>query len=175
MGQSLRKSTMDQKIKDGSVVPIPFSELSPAQQSWVDYNVVQGVIVESDGEMRKVTVQQFADSLGYDRTTLYSWSNKVIPNFWDLVSERRKGIFAGARTAKVWNSVFVAATIKLNVQAQSLWLSNADENFKMPNQQVKHEMGDSWTALMANRKAVQQSSSEPIEGEVVNDEQRIIE
>lgn len=122
------------------VVPVPYEMLEQRQQAWVDYNVVQGVIVSSDGEMTKMTIQKFADQIGVNRTTCYNWT-KQIPNFWELVNQRRKVIFSGARTAKVWNALFLSATVKLNPTAQAMWLANADDNFHMPNQTVQHEAG----------------------------------
>lgn len=166
MGQQLRNSTQQSSSSEVDVIPIPFTELSPQQQYWVDYNVVQGAITNSDGSMTKITVKDFAEKLGVDRTTLYHWS-KNIPNFWDLVSERRKVIFKGARTAKVWNAVFVAATVKLNTQAQQLWLANADPDFKIPSQKIEHEVGDSWSALMAAHRE-RKPTHNVIEGETVD-------
>lgn len=110
------------------------------QQAWVDFNVVQGVVIQSDGEMSKMSVREFADQVGVNRTTCYDWT-KAIPNFWDLVAMRRKEIFAGARTAKVWNALFLSATVKLNPTAQAMWLANADDKFRMPNQNVTHDVG----------------------------------
>lgn len=100
---------------------VPFKSLNPAQQAWVDYNVVQGVYTESDGEMHKVTVSDFAMKLGYDRRTLNEWTRQI-PNFWDLVRERSGTILTGARTQKVINAVYMSATVKLNSEAQKLWL-----------------------------------------------------
>lgn len=168
MDQHQQKPTTTLDFSVVGAAPIPFEELSPQQQYWVDYNVVQGVITQSDGEMTKVTVQTVADRLNVNRSTLYDWS-KNIPNFWELVAERRKVIFSGARLAKVWNAVFLAATVKLNVQAQQIYLANADENFKMPSQTMQHEAGESWAALMANRVKPPEPKKEPIEGEVVPD------
>lgn len=119
---------------------VPYQMLTLQQQAWVDFNVVQGVIVESDGAMTKMTVRDFTDKIGVNRTTVYGWT-KQIPNFWDLVAERRKVIFSGARTAKVWNALFLTATTKLNPQAQAIWLANADDTFRMPNQNVTHDVG----------------------------------
>jgi hypothetical protein len=149
------------------VIPIPFSELSVPQQMWVDYNVVQGVITESDGEMRKMTVVDFARHMNVDRTTCYLWT-RSIPNFWDLVAERRKLVFGGARTAKVWNSVFLAATVKLNVKAQELWLANADPTFRIASQKVEHEVGGGMADLLNRVREIDAGHTDVLEGEVID-------
>lgn len=167
-GQQL--STQVSETLEADVVPIPFSQLPLPQQSWVDYNVVQGVVTEADGTMTKMTVGDFARQVGVDRTTLYNWS-KAIPNFWDLVAERRKLLFAGARTAKVWNSVFLAATVKLNTTAQQMWLANADPSFKMPNAKLEVDIGGGLADVVNRARAIEEANKKQnvvIEGEVVD-------
>lgn len=165
-----QNSTATKDKRDEFIIPVPFTMLTPQQQYWVDYNVVQGLITESDGEMKKVSVNQFAEKLGVDRTTLYSWTRRI-PNFWDLVDERRKVLFRhGARTAKVWNSLFIAATVKLNVQAQSLWLLNADKSFKIPSTKVEHSATGGLADLIDSARGIKDKHDNVIEGEVVNNE-----
>lgn len=146
----------------------PWEMLPLTQQAWVDYNVVQGVIIQSDGEMSKLSVREFADQIGVNRSTCYEWT-KAIPNFWDLVAMRRKEIFRGARTAKVWNALFLTATVKLNPQAQAIWLANADDKFRMPNQTVTHEAGGGlMDVLEIARKRKIQNEATVIEADVVD-------
>lgn len=170
MEQGLQNPTTKKTEQGVDVIPVLFSQLSPAQQSWVDYNVVQGLITEADGEMHKMTVGEFARQVGYSRQTCYEWS-KAIPNFWDLVAERRKLLFAGARTAKVWNSVFLAATVKLNTTAQQMWLANADPSFKMPNAKLEVDIGGGLADVVNRARAIEEANKKQnvvIEGEVVD-------
>lgn len=139
------KSPID---KDKIVAPLTgYAALDLQRQQWVDFNVLQGVIVQSDGEMQKVSISDFAQQLGVDRVTLYRWT-KSIPRFWDLVNERRKEMFDGARTAKVWNALFISATVKLNPQSIAMWLANSGTDFRMPSQPVEHEVGGGLADLM---------------------------
>lgn len=151
MDQPLQNVTEQKLIKQLHVntdnKPTGYDALNLQQQMWVDYNVLQGVIVGSDGEMSKLTVTDFAAQLDIERMTLYRWT-KSIPNFWDLVNDRRKDIFKGARTAKVYNALFIAATVKLNPQAIAIWLANSGTNFRMPSQPIEHEIGGGLADLM---------------------------
>jgi hypothetical protein len=83
------------------------------------------------------------------------------------VAERRKVIFSGARTAKVWNALFLAATTKLNPQAQAIWLANADTSFRMPNQTVTHEAGGGLMDVLEIARKRELASRNPVEAEVV--------
>jgi hypothetical protein len=166
MGQGQNPTTPANQT-EADVVPVPFEMLKPAQQAWVDYNVVQGTIIEPDGSMRKLSVREFADQVGVNRTTCYEWT-KTIPFFWDMVADRRKVIFAGARTAKVWNAVFLSATVKLNPTAQAMWLSNADPAFKMPNQTVTHEAGGGLMDVLEISRQRKLQNAKTIEAEVID-------
>ena len=157
--------TTTQTPPEVDVIPVPYEMLPMQQQAWVDFNVVQGTIVESDGEMHKMTVREFADKVGVNRTTCYAWT-KQIPNFWELVNSRRREIFSGARTAKVWNALFLTATVKLNPQAQAIWLANADDSFRMPNQTVTHEAGGGLMDVLEIARQRRLSGAKP--GEVID-------
>jgi hypothetical protein len=146
---------------------VTYENLPQARRDWVDYNAVQGMVTNSDGSLSKMTVDEFASRVGISRKQCYEWS-KIIPGFWDMVNARRREIGGGARTQKVWNSVFVSATVKLNPMAQKIWLANHDPNYREPTQKVEHEVGGGLLDLMtAHRKRLQ------VENKVVNDESDI--
>ena len=151
MDQPLHNVTLQDinKIANGviDISATGYDALNLQQQMWVDYNVLQGVIVGSDGEMSKLSITDFAKQLEVERMTLYRWS-KSIPDFWDIVNSRRKDIFKGARTAKVYNALFIAATVKLNPQAIAMWLANSGTDFRMPTQPIEHEVGGGLADLM---------------------------
>jgi hypothetical protein len=158
MKTSQQKSTTDDFSLDIKRTPVTFEMLDIRQQNWVDYNAVQGVITESDGAMVKMTVSDFARQIGVDRTTVYLWS-KEIPNFWEIVNKRRKAMMTGARTQKVWNSLFLNATVKMNVKAQELWLANADPEFRVASQKIEHEVGGGLADLLNKARSLESTAS----------------
>lgn len=125
--------------------------LSEAQLEWITFTATQGMSVLPDGSVKKMTVDEFAFNWNVGRRTLFNW-RKTIPNFWDLVGEKVMEIFSGNRTVKVVNAMFLAATVKLDTKAMAMWMANQKlVEFRMPTQEVKHEAGDSWAALMATK------------------------
>jgi hypothetical protein len=144
----------------------PDKPLSQAQLDWIDYTATQGLITGPDGEMKKMTVKEFAQRVDYNPDTLYEW-RKSIPNFWELVGQRCMDIFSETRTLKVINSIYLNATVKMNVQAQALWMANQRlVEFRQPNQEVKVTADDSWASIFQSRA---KELSEPIEGEVISE------
>lgn len=161
--QNPTKTIIPSRLDD---VPIPFSELSWQQQYWVRYCALQGLVTNDDGSMTKMTIQECAEQLGVNRSTLYDWK-RIIPNFEDLVNERVMADFDGARTRKVINSIYVAATVKLNTNAQALWMANQKAvDFRMPTQKVEHEAGNSWAALLNDKKSV--AGAKKVEATVID-------
>jgi hypothetical protein len=157
--------TTEKMSTDDTYKIIPYSQLPLTQQVWIDYCALQGVITNDDGSLEKMTIQECADKINVSRETLYAWK-KSIPNFEDLCNERCAYMFNGARTRKVVNAIYLSATSKLNVQAMSLWMANQKSvEFRMPQQEVKHEAGNSWAALMSIKRS---SSDGIVEGEVVS-------
>lgn len=162
---------------DETLKIIPYSELSPQQQMYIDYCTIQGVITNDDGtghrdpndpKVVKLSLEKFAEQIGVDRKTLYNWKTSI-PNFWDLVNERRQMINSGARLQKVWNALFLAATAKLDVRAIQTYLANTDPNFRMPTQPVKHEAGGSLADVLELARQRRIDPTTVVEGEVVKD------
>lgn len=127
------------KVEDKSGV----SELSFAQDQYISFVACGGLIPDLEGEATAVnmTTTTFAQRVGVARQTLYDWRNSI-PNFWELVAERRKELGGKDRLIRVWNGVFLKAATG-NAEAAKLYLANFDPNFKMPAQKVEHEVGDS--------------------------------
>jgi len=115
----------------------------------VDFKALGGLITDEEGGMQKQSMQWLADLLSVDRQTLYNWMK--IPNFWNLVNERRREISPKGRLAAVHNTWYLKA-VKGEFQFLQLWLANFDPNFRMPTQEVKVEAGNSWAALIDKRK-----------------------
>lgn len=47
--------------------------VDPRQEALIDYKAMNGLIVDEEGAMTKMTMQQLADLCQVDRTTLYEW------------------------------------------------------------------------------------------------------
>lgn len=136
---------------------------TPAEEDYIAFVAVGGLLPSEDGAATKMTVAQFAQQLNVDPATLWRWRTKI-PNFWERVDKKRREIGGRDRLSKVWNGIFLKAASG-NPEAAKLYLANFDPNFRMPMQKVEHEAGDSFIdALgMARRR------SGAIEAEVVDE------
>lgn len=167
MVEPLQNLTQKNQTSEVEVIPIPYSELSPAQQYWVDFCALQGLITGDDGEFSKMTIRECAEQLGITRQTLYDWK-RSIPNFDALVADRCSELWSGARTVKVVNALFLNATSKMSVQAQALWLANQKRiPFRMPTQPIKHDVAGGLADLLNIARERQLESENVIEGEIV--------
>lgn len=157
-------------VKEVHVITGQSVDITILQQMWVDYRALNGIIIDTtnpDENLRKMTIQEFADSIGVTPPTLYRWQSDI-PDFWARVNKRRQELSGQTRLAKMHNVWFTSAMKKGNegYRDRVLWLANFDPNFRMPAQKVEHEAGNSWTAIAA---AVQKKrSQEPVEGEIVD-------
>lgn len=157
-------AVVDQKVKAEQL-------LNWQQQTWVEFNAVGGLLIEADGSFKKsprnpeknYSVQDLANDLDVDRTTLYNWT-RSIPDFWGRVQKERKELGSRARVQKVWNGVFLKAAAG-NPQAAAMFLANFDDDFRMPMQKVEHEVGSSWSKLMG---IAETNTNKIIEGHVVD-------
>lgn len=166
MTSALQNFTNPKKLNDRDYDPIPFDQLTWQQQYWVNYCALQGLVTNDDGSMTKMTIQECAEQVGVTRQSLYDWK-KLIPNFEELVNERVMQNFDGARTRKVINSIYIAATVKLNTNAQALWMANQKAvEFRMPTQKVEHEAGNSWAALLNDKKST--AGAKKVEATVID-------
>lgn len=131
--------------------PIPYSQLSYIQRAYVDWKALNGLITDDDG-IRKMTLTELAVALKVDRTTVYRAAEKI-PNLWDLVNDRIKELFPQSRLQKVRETWYLKAA-KGDFQHMQLFLANFDKDFRMPAQKVEHELGNSWAALLENKRKV---------------------
>src|SRR5487761_1153704 len=74
------------------------SDLTERQERYITYKAVGGLSVEIGQPSTKVSMQEFADSIGVSRKQLYVWQGSYeprehgIPNFWERVKNRRQAI-----------------------------------------------------------------------------------
>lgn len=86
----------------------PEKLLKYQQEQWIDYCAVAGIIATPDGEIEKLTIQDFAERIGVSRRTLVRWKTSI-PNFWDRVGQRRMELGGQERLSQVVRGVFLKA------------------------------------------------------------------
>lgn len=95
------------------------TDLDPRKQALIDFVATGGMVIDDlQDRPTKLTAEDLANKLGVDRRTLYRWRDSM-PNFWDLVTERRNEIYNRSRMTKVYNAVFNKA-IKGDIAAANL-------------------------------------------------------
>lgn len=150
--------------KGNDFVAIPYNELSYIQRAYVDYKAVNGLITDDDG-IHKMTVDELATQLKCDRRTVYK-NRDMVPNFWDLVSERRKQLAGKEQLAKmheVWR-LKAMGNGPSNFQYFQLWQANFNPEFRMPTEKIQIEAINSWGALTEKKR----KEASIIEGEIVD-------
>lgn len=141
--------------------------LSAAKLQWIDFTATQGLITEADGTTTKMTVMQFAQMVGVNKSTLFRWRDDI-PNFWQKVADRVRFFYDGNRTIKVINAIYLNATVKLNPKAQEMWMANQKLiEFRSPTQKVEHEFSGGMADLLNRAREIRQSAENAIEGEVI--------
>ena len=104
-----QKSTNENPATDSAIGFVDESKLLTQQQEqFISYKAVGGMSVEVGGDTMRVTMTDFAKSIGVDRTTLYLWQ-KSIPNFWGRVKDRREAIMGRDMVANVWQRIYLDA------------------------------------------------------------------
>ena len=146
----LQKVTSQGKSVDAEFEIIVEGQLSYAQQKWIDFCAIGGLIVDDDNSIRQMTITQFAEQLGVARKTLYEWK-RTIPNFMEKAHKRRSEIGGSpARVAKVYNGLFLKAATG-NADAAKLWLQ-AFANWKPPKQEMEIDHNLGLADLVAKKK-----------------------
>lgn len=140
-----------------------------AQDEYIAYVALGGLIPDPDGVVagKKLSATKLAERLGVDRTTLYYWRSSI-PDFWDRVAAKRKQLAGRDRISTVWNGVYLRAATG-DPQAAKLFLKNFDENYVDPLQKIEHEVGNSWAALIQQKRANAAAANNVIDGETVDE------
>jgi hypothetical protein len=137
MGEQNLTNTNPPTVMDAE--PVKQMALNEAQRLYIDFTAVQGLLVDEDGNIERMTATEFARKIGYSRTTLFNWQ-KQIPQFWDLVKTRRAELGGNNRITKVYNGLFLKGSAG-DAPAAALWLANHDPDFRMPNQKMEQTGG----------------------------------
>lgn len=158
--------------------------ISLQQDWWISYCALGGLItldgfdfkLDDDGRqqkdyqgkpqtevMQRVTVTEFAQQIGVDRSTLSRWRHSI-PNFNAKVYERRAKLF-GARESQLFNRLYLIAMSgngQPSVDAAKALLGHFSD-LQLPRQRTEvKNVGESWSTLMDKKR-------QAIEGEVVHD------
>lgn len=147
---------------------------SDLQQYWIDYRALNGLIFDHEQEdtngdfkLRKMSVTEFADRIGVDRTTLYLWQN-TIPSFWDRVNKRRTELAPQSRLAKFHEVWFLKAIAMKDWRVSEAWARNFDPNYRESRQKVEHELGGSVLDVLDRARGTFVDATKVIEGETVD-------
>jgi hypothetical protein len=157
---SITANSLDKSNK--TEVYVPYEMLSVVQRAYVDWKAIGGIVADDTG-IHRITLDELGKMCGVT-SEAFRKSKNTIPNFWELVTDRRKVINSQSRLAAMHDKWFVAAAGMKNWALTEAWLINNDPNYKQPRMKVEHEMGNSWAAL-----ADAVDSSDAIEGEVVDE------
>lgn len=128
-----------------TLVPRPYSDLNFTQQSYIDWKALGGLVTEdSEGEkgviVRKMPLTELAKRCGVS-IDAFAKAKASVPNFWELVAERRETLSGESRLARVHETWFLRA-VKGDWQHMEAWLRNFDPKYKPANVKVEHELGD---------------------------------
>jgi len=114
--------------------------LTEVQRAYVDWKAIGGIVTDDDG-VREMKVDELARIMGVTRSAFYK-AKEAIPNFWDLVAQRRKEFGSQSRLAR-FHQVWYLRAIKMdNWQVSEAWARNFDPDYKEPRQKIEHELGD---------------------------------
>lgn len=149
---SIQNRTDNLNITNTPEPDVRIELLNIKQQTFIDYKAVGGWLTAPDANIpKKMTMQELADKLEIGRQTLYDWT-KSIPSFWERVAARRKELFSQERLIKIQDTWYLKALAGSYPHLQ-LWLANYDPNFRMPTEKLQHELGNSWSSLIALKQA----------------------
>lgn len=168
---STQKFTPPAILTDEKYIPRPYSQLTNVQRAYVDYKAVGGLLSLDDEDVKPLTVQQLADELGVTRRAIYA-AKEDVPNFWDLVAERRKELSGRSRLTRVHQALYLYAK-KGSYQHMQLYLAYFDDAFPMKTEGRKGDDIDSLAEAMnvarQRRLANEAMENKAIEGEVISD------
>ncbi len=134
---------------DAAPIQVPKAQ---AVEHYKLYCAAGGLDTSDPDNFRKISVQEFADSIGWGRRTLYDWQ-KSEPNFWDDVNKKRNEVYGGARTQLVWRGVFLRAA-KGDAKQAEMFLSHYSD-YEMRPKKEENEL-NSWADLVLNAQKRQQ-------------------
>lgn len=123
------------------------SDITVAQDDYIAFVAVGGIIPSENSAGQKMTVEQFAAKYDVNPSTLWRW-RQSIPDFWDRVAAKRREIGSKDRLSNVWNGIYLKAAAG-NAEAAKLYLKNFDPNYIDPSTKVELDVGTGLSDLIA--------------------------
>jgi hypothetical protein len=119
--QGIITGVIDTESADSTKVPyrLPKEE---ALEQYKLYCASGGLEFYEPGSFKKITVDEFANRIGWARRTLYDWQ-KATTDFWIDVNKKRHELYSGAQTQIVWRGVFLRAA-KGDAKQAEMFLSH---------------------------------------------------
>ncbi len=173
--KTLQKPTDSRDFIDEKAIKDSLFVLTPQQQAWIDYKAISGIVYDRGTDtMRKMTVAEFARTVGVSRDTLYAWRDQI-PNFWERVSERRKQLGNTEWMVKMHERWKIEALTFKNWAVSEAWLINFDPSYKTPKLKVnvEHDVSDSFLDALDLARERSRQVGNVQEGEVVHAPQQL--
>jgi len=123
--------------------------ITPAQDSYISYVAVGGLIIHEDGSFTKMSVDEFASKVGFSRQQLNNWT-KIIPDFAQKVERRRAELMPVNRVSAIWKGLTLKA-MSGNVEAAKIVLGQY-ANWQPPAQKHEIEVTTGLADLVAKKK-----------------------
>lgn len=155
---------------DLTLVPRPYDQLSFTQQSYVDWKALGGFVSDTDASTpRKMPLSELAVRCNVT-IDAFAQAKAAMPNFWDLVAERRKVLGSQTRLQKVHDVMYISALMpgSKGYRDRVLYLANFDPAFRMPTEQVKHDLGDGLADALNLARERQAKQRVVVEAEIVD-------
>lgn len=158
--------------KNLTVVPRPYAELNLTQRMYVDWKALNGLVYDQSKEgsqvvPRKMPLYELAAMCGVTVDAFYQ-AKASIPNFWELVAERRRELGGQSRLAQVHETWFLEA-IGGSWPHMEAYLRNFDPGYKEAKQKVEHDLGEGLADALNIARERQLKAHTVVEGEVVDE------
>lgn len=110
-----------------------------------------GMVLDEDGNAKKMSMEVFGHKVGYTRMSLYRWIDEDKRDFDIKVMQAMPAVYGNPRRiAKLMNAMFVEGA-KGSVQAAEAYMRNFGKalEWKTPTTKLEHDVGNNLADLIA--------------------------